>query len=108
MLGSIIELHTKGGNSHEISQGPWEGAESVSNRNVCTCSLEIFFDLGEFGQFPKQLKQVWRATCILNHSANMEEALGMAVMEGKHFFVCHSNKPLPASLERGVEIVNRL
>lgn len=63
----------------------------VSNRKVWTCSVEIFFDLGEFGQFQKQLKQVRRATCILNHSADMEEALGMAVgggrwLEGRCFF----------------------
>lgn len=61
------------------------------------CWLEIFCDLVEFGQFQKQLKQMWRGICITNLSSSVQELQGSTEagrawgLREVYFFHRHSN-----------------
>lgn len=74
--GKEVELdHTKAENSHVICQGPCKlvrGRICGLQQKVSTCWLEIFCDLVEFGQFQKQLKQMWRGIFITNLSSSVQ------------------------------------
>lgn len=63
----------------------------VSSEKVWTWFLEIFCHREVFCQFQFQ-KQLTDTECS-EHSADMEEALGMAGVAGRHliFFVCHND-----------------